>query len=819
MLTTRRLGIPDDAERVLMLSESSHWDPNWMMTSEQYFRFGVRRTLDLVLDELDRDERRVWSADCVFFLAMYWDRRPDRRERLAAAVNSGRLRLTTSGVTTQDTLLPPTESVLRDFLIGQEWLRARGMHQEPELAYFPDSFGHAPSLPTLLRSAGFDKTIVTRIDGGYFLGSDWETPGRFPRPGSSARSLTELGSADFVWRDRSGAEVLAHWHPFTYGQGDMLASFGPMRYMGLPTSVSDRSPRRVAARLERHADKLAPLARTRYLLCPIGMDFVHPIRDLLELIDHYNEHAYPRTGLWVTNAGGDDYLDLVDEHGGDLPVLELDPNPYWTGFYASRQELKRSHRLLVDRLVAAEAGAVADGGPRAARIAGELADAWWTAAVGNHHDFVTGTSPDRVVRAEQVPWLESAHAAVRRSERTTHEPFVEPTSSGKVRHDWSAGTLLVDAGRIVAVIDPARGASLREVRLDGELLLEGLGGDLVAYDDHGGLWRMGGEYRGGRFAVVDTMSRHAAEVHVEATPTGGLSVVADGLLDGRAAQRCYRFEHDRPSIEVHTAYAAGDRRTVTVRLPAPGRLSGLHMDQPGGVVTRPVRRHFDPTFWPVASWLATEPVDGPGGRSVAVGSDVACAVSASADGRLEVVIARNATKELAWRVLPIPACPARGHERGITTGRVTLWWPDAPTPAALVDDCIRLGPSADRRRLQQMVGRVLHLRVEGADAGGALEVLALKHADRGDGIIARFIDWNHRPGRRVHLRTSLPLIGAQLCDVRERDLHPLEPLLRQDGTELVIEPRTAITSVRLLPGDARSSRSQLRPGRRGPGRE
>ncbi len=113
-----------------MLAESSHWDPNWMLTSEQYFRRGVRRTLDLVLDELDRDERRVWSADCVFFLAMYWDRRPDRRERLAAAVNSGRLRLTISGVTTQDTLLPSTESVVRDFLIGQEWLRARGMHQE-----------------------------------------------------------------------------------------------------------------------------------------------------------------------------------------------------------------------------------------------------------------------------------------------------------------------------------------------------------------------------------------------------------------------------------------------------------------------------------------------------------------------------------------------------------------------------------------------------------------------------------------------------------------------------------------------------------------
>ena len=30
-----------------------------------------------------------------------------------------------------------------------------------------------------------------------------------------------------------------------------------------------------------------------------------------------------------------------------------------------------------------------------------LADAWWTAATSNHHDFITGTSPDPVVEGEQ----------------------------------------------------------------------------------------------------------------------------------------------------------------------------------------------------------------------------------------------------------------------------------------------------------------------------------------------------------------------------------------------------------------------------------
>ena len=32
----RRLAVPDDAQRVLVLGETSHWDPNWLKTSEEY---------------------------------------------------------------------------------------------------------------------------------------------------------------------------------------------------------------------------------------------------------------------------------------------------------------------------------------------------------------------------------------------------------------------------------------------------------------------------------------------------------------------------------------------------------------------------------------------------------------------------------------------------------------------------------------------------------------------------------------------------------------------------------------------------------------
>ena len=795
-----RLGIPEDARRVLVITESSHWDPDWLLTADQYFRWRVRRTLDLVLDELARDPRRVWSADCVFFLAMYWDRRPARREELAAALDSGRLRLTASGVTSPDTLLPPTEALVRDLLVGQEWLRARGIGQEPRLAYFPDSFGHSPCLPSLLRATGFDRALVTRIDGAYFEGTDWEPRSAFPRPGSTAARLTEEGSADFVWCDPSGAGVLAHWHPFTYGQGDLLAARGVTRWMGVPAAVPDRSERHVARRIDGFVRRLEPLARTPYLLCPIGFDFVHPIPDLLALLDRHNRVRYPSTGTWVLNAGADDYLDLVAEHGADLPRVEADPNPYWTGFYASRPELKRAHRQLVDELVATEAEAVARGPVAAARTSAALRAPWWSAVVGNHHDFITGTAPDRVVRAEQEPWLASSLAAVRRVAGAPAATVPTPEDGGPSVHwSWDDERLTVTAGDLVAVVDPGRGGAITSVELGGTTVLTGAGADLVAHDDSGGLWRMGHEYRGGHLTEVDRTSRRRALVEVEDPDGGGgPTVVVRASLDGRPTVRRYRFSAEPPAVVVEVGSSAGDRRTVTLQAPLPGPAERLVMDQPGGVVTRPPHRQYSPTFWPVSSWAVIDPAGAH--RPAALGVELARAVAVRDTRTAEVVVARNATRERAWGWLPIPACPATGHEPGPTEATVALWWPadgggDLPARAAAAQRVARALTVGDTRRRLEAAAASVVAAVDRPE----IEVIACKPADRGEGLVVRLADRSGVGAGAVTLSLVTPVASAARCDGRERDLAPLEIDRSDDGHRVTVPLAGTIASVRLVP--------------------
>ncbi len=100
--------------------------------------------------------------------------------------------------------------------------------------------------------------------------------------------------------------------------------------------------------------------------------------------------------MWAVNAGLDDYLALVDCHREVLPVLELDPNPCWMGFYTSRPTLKKKCHELVDLLLLAEQLALLpENEGQGERTAKAIEEAWWHAAASNHHDFITGTATDQ----------------------------------------------------------------------------------------------------------------------------------------------------------------------------------------------------------------------------------------------------------------------------------------------------------------------------------------------------------------------------------------------------------------------------------------
>jgi len=798
----RRLGIPDDARRILIFPESSHWDPNWLMTSDEYFRKLVCPNLDAAIAALLREPRRVYSIECVFFLRKHWEHRPEQQDNIRQLVNDGRLRLTSTGVTTADTLVPGTEAILRDLLIGQEWLRTNGMTQEPRLAYFPDSFGHSPALPSLLKAAGFDTAAITRIDGMFFVGADYELPRRFPRPGSSAHLLMkDLRTLDFVWRGRDDAEVLCHWNAFTYGQGDMMAHRGLTRVYVFPAAIPDRSDRNVAHKIERFAAQLAPCSRTAYLFCPIGFDFASPIPDLVALLDRYNLRHYPKSGIWAVNAGLDDYLALINCHRGELPVLELDPNPYWTGFYTSRPTLKRKCHELVDLMLLAERLSLLPENEAAKRaISEELEASWWTAATSNHHDFITGTAPDRVVAAEQQPWLdhaiETANAAIARLAPSTGPArHPEPAGTSETLPEWRshAGILEVKTPfHSLELNESAGGCIVRAWHPTTQApLLAGLSNDLVSYRDSGGLWRMGHEFRGGTLREGARASDRPARIQVRKLD-GGLEVSCETRLDGEVIRRLLWVRNDSPLIRLRVEGRAAERRTITLRFATGISATQLVMDAPGGVVVRPPRKLYDPTFWPVQRFVHIQDHDR--GRGVALCLGMPGAVSYSSNGMLEVVALRNATRERAFGFLPILATPVTGHERSPHAFDCAIMfteagdWRENSIPQIARSAADSPWDTRGLTRLRQLAESIV--TTDRPD----VTVTAVKPASRGQGLVVRLATFT-----AAHAPVSLAardrtVKAAFLCDARERDLAPLEV---RDGSVRLAMPGT-IASVRLL---------------------
>ena len=791
------LGIPADARRVLVFTESSHWDPDWLFTSEEYFERMVRRNLDIAIRELQKEPRRIYSVECMFFLRMYWDRCPEKREAIRKLVNEGRLRLTSSGVTTADTIIPGAEAILRDLHIGQEWMRANGLEQEPRLAYFTDSFGCTPNLPSLLRAAGFDRTAITRLDGMYFAGCELDLPSRFPRPGSSAELLLNRErTLDFVWRDSNGAQVLCHWNAFTYGQGDMLAHGGFSRLYLIYMAFERRSDRHVARRIAHYVKQLAPYSRTPYMLCPIGFDFVDPIPDLVTLLDRYNRNHYPTTGVWVVNAGLDDYLALVEQHRDKLPVLELDPNPYWTGFYTARPTLKQRCRHLADRLLLAEKLAFVPENRGTVDIADELREPWWAAAVSNHHDFVTGTSPDRVVEEEQIPWLDRAMAKV---DQVIHRLTPPSTPNGGATREspptWhrDAGRIKIETGFYDLEMDEDAGGTIAALydRETGSLLLTGTSNDLVSYRDSGGLWRMGYEFNGGVWRESARASERAARIDL-CERDGGVEVVSTVTLDGETFRRYLWLSHDSPLIYFRVEGRAAEKRSVVARFATGIAAGALTMDTPGGVVTRPLTRIYNPTFWPLHSFVHLQ--DKATGRGLAVIQPLPGAVSCRPDGQLELVTMRNATREKAFGLIGIPGNPASGHEREPYACEYALLFTRQGDWRA--NGVHRLARTAVRSPWSDAAEGALWDLANAVVVTDSPDVwaVAVKSASRGEGVIVRLYACA-TPESPVKINaTHFEVVGARLCDARERDL---ESLPVRDGVVTLTMPGT-IATVRLL---------------------
>jgi len=195
------------------------------------------------------------------------------------------------------------------------------------------------------------------------------------------------------------------------------------------------------------------------------------------------------------------------------------------------------------------------------------------------------------------------------------------------------------------------------------------------------------------------------------------------------------------------------------------------MDVPGGVVTRPLKKWYDPTFWPVQQFVHLRDRASNGGFAALLG--MPGAVSCSAGGRVELVALRNAVREKMYGLMPIPAMPATGHERYSYTFEYALLFTESGgwrensvdvLSRQIIDDAhADDGLDSIRALVKSLV------TVDSDD----IAVTSIKSASRGGGFIVRLLTYA-ATGKQVSISMrDRTLVDAYLCDSRERDLSRL----------------------------------------------
>lgn len=205
----------------------------------------------------------------------------------------------------------------------------------------------------------------------------------------------------FAWIADDGSQILGHYMPSTYG-----AVWDGSKTGALQTFV------------EKYATGWPAVDGESRMFAPAGGDWAFSqwnagtTGNWLNIVNDYNSTKNDSDPSAVIGTFPQ-FMANVALSAGQARTPLLAQN-YWTGIFASRPRLKTLHYRAAQRAMAAEAASAL------LRLASTYStttlddlnaaidQAWRTLVPSSHHDYITGTSPDRVYWTEQLPMLELA---------------------------------------------------------------------------------------------------------------------------------------------------------------------------------------------------------------------------------------------------------------------------------------------------------------------------------------------------------------------------------------------------------------------------
>ena len=327
--------------RTLHLIGNSHIDAVWLWPWEEGFA-EVKATFASALERMREYPEFVFTCSSAAYYAWVEENAPAMFAEIRERVAEGRWRITGGWWVEPDCNLPSGESFVRQALAGQHYFASR-FGKIATVGYNPDAFGHAGSLPQILRRAGLTAYTFLRpepwekdLPGNLFW---WES-------GDGSRVLAfRINFGYTVWGDLE-EHIRRHGDRFVDGTDALMCFYGVGNHGGGPTKANLE-----AIRSMRDAD------------------------DLPEL-----RHSWPSA-----------FFAEVDETDG-LPVVRDELQHHAVGCYAAVSGIKRWNRQAEELLGAAERWASVASREGLQPYPDDLSPAWRPVLFNQYHDILAGTS-------------------------------------------------------------------------------------------------------------------------------------------------------------------------------------------------------------------------------------------------------------------------------------------------------------------------------------------------------------------------------------------------------------------------------------------
>ena len=349
----------------------THIDVAWLWDLYQT-RHKVARSFSTVLRLMEKyPEYRFMSSQAALYDMVQQDE-PELFERIRERIREGRWEVEGGMWVEADCNLAGGESLVRQFLVGQEFFQ-RNFGVTCRILWLPDVFGYSAALPQIMKLAGIDYFMTTKLSWSEFNLSPYDT---------------------FLWKGIDGSEVLTHFSP----SRPFLVENSPLKSLPHFTTYNTMlSPDQIAGGWQRFQQK--GLDDHFLVAYGYGDGGGGPTEEMLEtarrmeaplpgtpVVQH--AHARPFFEALEARVKGDPHL---PKWSGEL-YLE-----YHRGTYTAMARNKRSNRKIELLLREVELwSAYAERQMGAAYPAAQLGEIWKDVLTLQFHDILPGSSIQKV---------------------------------------------------------------------------------------------------------------------------------------------------------------------------------------------------------------------------------------------------------------------------------------------------------------------------------------------------------------------------------------------------------------------------------------